>query len=130
MEQQTNPSWSFDEIVKDARSMIDQHRDPIGFQAAVFLLVSGFVGPHESSIYLYLRTLGVPRRRVREFARNVISNGIWEGGKVVSDWANPDPKAAQAAFLLDVLCAEGTHVRVPMKSLKGSYATVPKRSNL
>lgn len=128
METQVSMSheWSIDEVIESVREVIDPIRNPHGFQAGVFLAVSRFTGPNELLVRHGMSSMVISRRRSRDLARNLRANGIWQDRRVVVDWVSPsDP-----AFLLDVLCAEGTHVRVQLKSRKGSYATVPKRSSM
>lgn len=119
--------WSVAEIVTDVGKLIDGKRDPIGFQAAVCLLVSGFVGGRTEAVYSAVRQIGISREQVRKFSKNLIESGIWRAGKVVADWRDDDPYKAQVSFLLDVACAEGLTKRIPLKTKEGAYAVVHKR---
>jgi hypothetical protein len=73
------------------------------FRAAVLLLAAFDVGQNIDTLS---RKTGFNRAFVSKVARRLIDNGVWSGGRTVSDWSATD-EASGFAFWNDVGVAEG-----------------------
>jgi hypothetical protein len=82
--------------------------DPDGetFGAALILVAGCEYG---QNVDLLARRTGLSRAFVARCARRLIDNGVWVGGRTVSDWAPDDP--ASGTFWSDVAVAEGKMCR-------------------
>ena len=90
--------WNVDETLAE---------DGYTFKAAMVLLASELVGPYTHRIATFL---GYPPGLVQVMAARLQEAKIWESDEVRCDsWF--DPKKGAAAFLLDVMVAEGKFVR-------------------
>jgi hypothetical protein len=77
------------------------------FQAGMVLLASEFVGPYIDRI---VTLLGYPRAFVQVIAARLHEAKVWEIDEVrCEEWF--DPKKGGAAFLLDLMAAEGKLTR-------------------
>ena len=82
--------------------------DSYGFQAAMVLLASELVGPYVDRLATFV---GYPPGLVQVIAARLQEAKIWEGDEVrCESWF--DPKKGAMAFMLDLMVAEGTIIRM------------------
>ncbi len=74
---------------------------------ALALLASAVVGPNVRRITEFT---GLPSDLVAEVGRRARKHGIWSGGRLDVEWA--DPEAGAIAFCTDALVIEGLLERV------------------
>jgi hypothetical protein len=99
--QRTATLESWQARVRRYNSDIDPTSDR--FRTAVLLLAALDVG---QNIDVLARKTSYSRAFVAKVARRLIDNGVWSGGKTISEWA-PADEASGVAFWNDVAVAEG-----------------------
>jgi hypothetical protein len=81
------------------------------FRSGCIILASAFVGPNADRVAKFLEC---PRAPVRETARVLRKNKIWDGTQVRGNWF--DPSDGGLDFILDWCVAEGLMNRAEDKS--------------
>jgi hypothetical protein len=92
------PAFSFRRVKQEIRRL-DSEVKPgdLAWKVAAILLSSLAVGPNADRI---ARFASLPYRFVREVARRLRANGVWEGRLLCVDWF--EEKSGGVAFWLDV----------------------------
>jgi hypothetical protein len=85
-----------------ARLSPDLDPESSTFRAAVLLLASRTLGQNVDRL---ARFSGAPRDFVARCARRLVDNGVWQRGRTVATWT--DPETADFGFWADVGVAEG-----------------------
>ncbi len=91
---------SLQQRIREHNPELDQHSS--AFMASVLLLAALEYG---QNVDILARRTGYDRGFVARCARRLIDNGVWAGGRTISEWSPHD--VASSAFWNDVAVAEG-----------------------
>lgn len=81
---------------------LDGDLTPEQRDVSIVLLASAAVGPNINKLAKFT---GIPRERIRPWARNWRASGVWSNDKVCADWQNGELGAI--GFIMDTMVGLG-----------------------